>query len=66
MYSLSTGFLSIFAFSGFVYISVLGALMLRGVAVPRWAFVILFVIGILGLLLDGVMVYLYLFVKFPV
>jgi uncharacterized membrane protein len=65
MYSLSTGFLSIFAFSGFVYIVVLSVLMLRGLAVPRWAFVVLFLIGVIGLALDGVMVYLYLFVKFP-
>jgi uncharacterized membrane protein len=66
MYSLSTGFLSIFAFSGFVYIIVLATLMLRGMSVPRWAFVLLFIIGVLGLVLDGIMVYLYLFVKFPI
>ena len=66
MFSLSTGFLSIFAFSGFIYIIVLSILALKGVVLPKWAFVVLFIIGGIGIILAGIMLFVYFLVKLPI
>ena len=47
-------FFDIFGFLGFIYITAISLWMLKNnKKVPKWATIILLIIGILGLLIDG-------------
>jgi len=55
-------FFDIFGFIGFLFITVITLWSLfRGKSMPRWAIVILAVIGIIGLCVDGTIIFLYYF-----
>jgi len=56
--NLSPEFFDIFGFLGFVYIAVLSLLALQGKLIPRWAYIVLFLVGFLGLIVDGSIVYI--------
>ncbi len=47
-------FFDIFGFLGFIYIAAIGLWMLKNnKKLPKWEIIILFIIGILGLIIDG-------------
>jgi uncharacterized membrane protein len=50
-------FFDIFGFLGFIYIILIGILGLRGRPLPKWDFIILLAIGVVGLVVDGFFVY---------
>lgn len=54
---LTPQFFDIFGIMGFVYIVALALYGLSGKNVPRWALIILLLIGIIGLLVDVLVVY---------
>ena len=58
MFSLEPQFFDIFGVTGFIYIVVLSFLALRGTSIPKWALIILFLVGITGLLVDSRIVYI--------
>jgi len=54
----SAEFFDIFGFMGFIIISLLGIWMLTSnKKLPRWAAIILLIIGVLGLIIDGYIVF---------
>ncbi|MEK7654477.1 MAG: hypothetical protein AAB345_04365, partial [Patescibacteria group bacterium] len=59
MFSLAPQFFDIFGSIGFIYIVVLALLMVRGVFIPKWASGLLLLVGSIGLIVDGLMVYTY-------
>jgi len=59
MFSLEPQFFDIFGVIGFIYITILSLLALRGISLPKWTFIILFLIGVIGLFVDGLVVYTY-------
>lgn len=59
MFSLEPQFFDIFGFVVFVYITLLSWLLLRRIYVKKWMIIILFLIGVTGLLVDGSVVYVY-------
>ena len=55
-------FFDIFGFIGFLFITAVTLRSLfRGKSIPRWAIVVLAVVGIIGLCVDGTIVFLYYF-----
>ncbi|MDD3066465.1 MAG: hypothetical protein PHO48_01380 [Candidatus Gracilibacteria bacterium] len=50
-------FFDIFGFLGFIYIVAIAGLLLSGIVLPQWAIIILLLIGIIGLVIDGIIVY---------
>lgn len=50
-------FFDIFGFLGFIYIATIAWLLLSGISLPQWAIIILLLIGIIGLVVDGIIVY---------
>ncbi len=52
-------FLDIFGFIGFIYITVLALMQLQGKKVPKIGFILLLIVGLLGVIIDGLIVYLY-------
>ncbi|TSC55047.1 MAG: hypothetical protein LiPW30_513 [Parcubacteria group bacterium LiPW_30] len=59
MFSLEPQFFDIFGFVVFVYITLLSWLLLRRIYVKKWMIIVLFLIGVIGLLVDGSVVYVY-------
>lgn len=59
MFSLEPHFFDIFGFMGFVYITLISFLLLKKKNPPRWMVFILFIIGVIGLVVDGIIVYKY-------
>jgi multidrug transporter EmrE-like cation transporter len=57
MLPLPPQFFDIFGFCGFVYITAVAWLALRGISLPKWIFIILLLVGIIGLMVDGFVVY---------
>ncbi|MCH8987122.1 hypothetical protein IIA94_03085 [Patescibacteria group bacterium] len=52
-------FFDIFGVFGFIYIVILSLVGIkRPSSIPKWAFIVLLVIGIIGLLVDSGIVYL--------
>lgn len=59
MFSLAPHFFDIFGFIGFVYIAVISFMFLKKKTPPKWMVIILFLIGVIGLVVDGLIVYKY-------
>jgi len=59
MFFLEPQFFDIFGLIVFLYITLLSWLLLRRIYVKKWMIIILFLIGITGLLVDGSVVYVY-------
>lgn len=59
MFSLEPHFFDIFGFMGFVYIVVISSMFLKKKTPPRWMVVVLFLIGAIGMIVDGIIVYKY-------
>lgn len=57
-FNMEPQFFDIFGFLGFIFITVFSFFMLRGSSMPRWSVFVLLVIGILGLFIDGTIVYI--------
>ena len=57
MFSLEPQFFDIFGFIGFIYVIVVSLLALREKFAPKWMFVVLLFVGLIGLLVDGFVVY---------
>ena len=49
-------FFDVFGFLGFIYITIISIWILKNKKVPGWAAIILLTIGILGLIIDGLIV----------
>jgi len=59
---MSPEFFDIFGFVGFLFITAVAVRSLaRERSIPRWATIILAAIGIIGLCVDGAIVFLYYF-----
>jgi len=54
-------FFDIFGFFGFIFIIVLALIALNRKPLPRWMIIILLIIGLSGLIVDGLVVYSYYF-----
>ncbi len=54
-------FFDIFGAIGFIYIIIFSYRVLLGKNVPKWATVALLLIGIIGLLVDSIIVYTFYF-----
>ncbi len=59
MFSLEPQFFDIFGLIVFIYITLLSWLLLRRIYVKKWMIIVLFLIGVIGLLVDGSVVYVY-------
>ncbi len=59
MFSLEPQFFDIFGLVVFAYITLFSWLLLRRIYVKKWMIIILFLIGVIGLLVDGSVVYVY-------
>ena len=59
MFSLEPQFFDIFGLIVFIYITLFSWLLLRRIYVKKWMIIILFLIGVTGLLVDGSVVYVY-------
>lgn len=57
MIQLQPQFFDIFGFVGFAFIVIVAFLMLRDVRLPKWVPVVLLFVGIVGLIVDGIIVY---------
>ena len=61
MLNLEPQFFDFFGFIAFVYIAIVGLLKVRGDSLPLGAFKILLVIGIIGIIIDGIIIFTYYF-----
>lgn len=59
MFSLEPQFFDIFGLVVFIYITLFSWLLLRRIYVKKWMIIVLFLIGVIGLLVDGSVVYVY-------
>lgn len=54
---LSPQFFDIFRLLGFVYITIAAAFLLKSRTLPKWFLVVLLLIGLVGLIVDGYIVF---------
>ena len=57
MTQLQPQFFDIFGCVGLAFIAIVAVLMLRRVRLPKWVPAVLLLIGIIGLVVDGIIVY---------